>query len=124
MALAVQRTYADFGRDDAQFASYPLFYRRPVLPPPGPPVAMTAVSRIPVQSVAGLRVTALSTGSLIRVGCGGPLLAQSKIKHIRQFLGPVSPLAGPWASAELPPLSRGMRTNAQDAAPSPHMLTM
>ncbi len=84
-ALAVQRAIPNYSDDEFRFASYPLFF----LPKKSlrPCVSVNFQSRSPLPNIqVGLvRTLGVSAASLLRVGCGGPLRAESRIEHIRYF---------------------------------------
>jgi len=84
-AIALQRRYATFQGDETKFASYPLFS----LPMPQFPEQSDGmlVSRSHGNSiqVGTIRLIALRASSYLHAGCMERLMAESRIKHIRQF---------------------------------------
>lgn len=84
-ALAVQRAIPDSKADEFRFASYPIFFRPPFtiqLPPVTTFNSNSPLAEIRIDSVETLGVAA---SSYLRVGCGGPLKGETRIKHIRHF---------------------------------------
>lgn len=84
-AIAVQRAIPNFMDDEYRFASYSLF-TRPILTLQTD-VNVIFQSRSPVQEirVGAVRALGVSSSSLLHAGCGGPLRAETRIKHIRHF---------------------------------------
>ncbi|MCD9021375.1 spore germination protein GerPE [Cohnella silvisoli] len=83
--LAVQRAIPDFEGDEYRFASYPIFYLPRLTLQPCVAVAFHSCSSLPNIQVGSLETIGVDSSSLLRVGCGGPLLAESRIINIRHF---------------------------------------
>ncbi|TVY04420.1 spore germination protein GerPE [Cohnella terricola] len=85
-ALAVQKAIPNFIKDEFRYASYPLFFLpKLTLKQPCVSVNMTSVSPWPTIQVGPVYMLGISSSSIMRVGCGGPLQGSSRIKHIRDF---------------------------------------
>lgn len=83
-AIAVQRSIPVYDQDEARFAAYSLFTRQ--LPPIQTiPLAEFQHNANAPITIGKIDITAAASASYIRLGCGGPLSAISRIKHIRQF---------------------------------------
>ncbi|WP_373230526.1 spore germination protein GerPE [Cohnella sp.] len=84
-ALAVQRAVPDFYGDEFRFASYSIFFKPKLTLQPSVNVAFQ--SRSPLQNiqVGAVESLGVSASSYLRVGCGGPLSAVSRVKNIRHF---------------------------------------
>jgi spore germination protein PE len=84
-ALAIQRAIANYEEDEFHFASYELYYLPKKTLQPCVPVNFQSCSPLPNINIGFVRAVGVSASSILRVGCGGPLRAESRIKHIRQF---------------------------------------
>jgi len=89
--IAVQREQDHTVGGEAQFNSYPIFYR------PWPvhsqlyeplPVQVTTRNLAPCIQVCSVDILATSSAALILIGNGRVSRAESRIKHIRQFAAP------------------------------------
>lgn len=89
--LAVQRSLANFGKDEFKFSSYHLFARPlPVAPAPsGPPVFFDSESA-PIE-IGDVHITAISAAAHVRIGSGGPDIGETRIVNIRNALPGVHP---------------------------------
>lgn len=87
-AIAVQRAVPEFDHDETRFAAYKLFTRPVYQLETGINVELRTEGCAPDIRIGCIDVTALSSASLLRAGCGGPLSATARIKHIRQFNQP------------------------------------
>ncbi|WP_130608115.1 spore germination protein GerPE [Cohnella abietis] len=94
-ALAVQRAIPDFQNDEFRFASYSIFTRPKLTLQPCNSVAFNSECPLSNIHVGEVRTLGVSASSILRVGCGGPLQAISRIKHIRQYNDPKT-----WTVAE------------------------
>lgn len=83
--IAVQRMIPNFYRDETRFAAYPIFFR-PLLElraePEGSLFSRSRGAEIRVDTV---KVLTHNASSLIRIGSSHAVVAESRIKHIRQF---------------------------------------
>lgn len=84
-ALAVQRAIPNFEDDEFRFASYPIFFLPKLTLQPCVSVNFRVCSTASNMRVASVSSLGVSASSLLRVGTGGPLQAESRIKHIRHF---------------------------------------
>lgn len=82
--LAIQRAIPNYEEDEFRFAAYPIFFLPKLTLQPCTEVSFHSCSPSPIQ-VGSIRSLGVSASSLLRVGCGGPLQAESRIKHIRHF---------------------------------------
>jgi len=84
-AIALQRRYANFTRDETRFASYPIF----ALPLPQFPEQEDGIlvsrSQGNTIQVGTIRLISLDASSYLHAGCMERLTTESRIKHIRQF---------------------------------------
>lgn len=89
-ALAVQREADHNAADEPYFESYPIFARPlPTLYPGyGNGVIVERNNMAPTIEVGCVRVIAISTSSVLQAGNTGNAVAESRIKHIRQFWQP------------------------------------
>lgn len=87
-AIALQRAIPDFAGDETRFASYPIFFLPIPVWPPVPSDCMSASGPGSEIRVGRVKVVTHTASSLIRIGSAGPLRAESRIKHIRQFNDP------------------------------------
>jgi spore germination protein PE len=91
--IALQRAIPDFQGDETRFAAYSIF-SRPILElQAGPSVdfhSRSPVADIRVRYIHPLVVTA---SALLRIGVTKTLVAESRIKHIRQFNAGIGTLA-------------------------------
>lgn len=84
-ALAVQRAVPEYAHDETKFAAYRLF-TRPILElDTGIRVDFRKEDGVPEIQIGCLRAVALSASSLLRAGETGPFVAQTRVKHIRNF---------------------------------------
>lgn len=86
-ALAVQRAIANYEDDEFRFASYPIFSLPKLTLEPCVSVSFISCSPQPNANirVGFVRTLGVSASSLLRVGTSGPIQAESRIKHIRQY---------------------------------------
>ncbi|XID94098.1 spore germination protein GerPE [Paenibacillaceae bacterium WGS1546] len=84
-ALAVQRAIPNNFDDEFRFASYPLFYKPALRLLPSQAVVMNSASSWPTINIGSIYALGVSDSALLRAGCGGPVRAESRIKHIRNF---------------------------------------
>ncbi|WP_123040944.1 spore germination protein GerPE [Cohnella candidum] len=83
--IALQRAIPDFFGDETRFAAYPIFFlplRELVGGPEGTIVSRSETGDIRVGAIHALSVTA---SSLIRIGSAREIVAESRVKHIRQY---------------------------------------
>jgi spore germination protein PE len=83
--LAVQRAIPNFEDDEYRFASYPIFFLPKLTLLPNVAVAFQSRSPLPNIQVGSVYVIGFTASSHLRVGCGGPLKAESRILDIRHF---------------------------------------
>ncbi|MFC3800148.1 spore germination protein GerPE [Cohnella sp. GCM10012308] len=89
--LAVQRSLATFGNDEFRYEFYSLFTRPlPIAPPPSGPPAFFFSASAPIE-IGILDITGISAASHVRIGCGGPETAATRIVNIRNRLPGVTP---------------------------------
>ncbi|MFC4599230.1 spore germination protein GerPE [Cohnella hongkongensis] len=98
-AIAVQRAIANVKEDEFFFASYPLFYLPELVPEARPQVAFRSESPWPTLQIGSIRTFGVSSSSILRAGCSGPVRGVSRIKHIRHFNNPAA--LPPGTSAEI-----------------------
>ncbi|MFC5531395.1 spore germination protein GerPE [Cohnella yongneupensis] len=84
-ALAVQRAVANYSHDETRFAAYEIFARPAYNLDTCVQVAFHKTDCVPEIRIGYIDVTAISSAALLRAGIGGPLLATTRIKHIRNF---------------------------------------
>ncbi|WP_256757134.1 spore germination protein GerPE [Cohnella sp. WQ 127256] len=84
-AIAVQRAIPNYEDDEFRFASYPLFLLPKQSLQPCKTVQFQSQSPFPTLQVGFVRTLGVSASSQLRVGNGGPLVAETRIKHIRQY---------------------------------------
>jgi spore germination protein PE len=82
--IAMHRAIPRFHGDETRFAAYSIFFRP--LPSWGTPPQMLEISG-PAGAirVGSVRVITLAASSLVRIGSGRNLEAESRIKHIRHY---------------------------------------
>jgi spore germination protein PE len=83
--LAVQRAIPNFEDDEFRFASYRIYFLPKLTLQPCVAVAFQSCSSLPNIQVGTVYLLGVTASSNLRVGCGGPLIAESRIKDIRQF---------------------------------------
>lgn len=84
-AIALQRRYANFQKDETRFASYPIF-SLPLPRFPEAPDALIVSSSLTNRICVGtVRVLSIRASSYFQTGCAGRLTAESRIQHIRQY---------------------------------------
>jgi spore germination protein PE len=83
--LAVARAVTDFYDDEFRFASYSIFFRPNLTLQPCIDVTFQSCSPVQGIQVDSVDFIGVAASSLLRVGCGGPLQAKSRIMDIRQF---------------------------------------
>jgi spore germination protein PE len=83
--LAVQRAIPNFEDDEYRFASYRIFYLPKLTLQPNVAVAFQSRSPLPNIQVGSVEMLGVTAASYLRVGCGGPLVAESRILDIRHF---------------------------------------
>ncbi|MFD0670566.1 spore germination protein GerPE [Cohnella sp. GCM10027633] len=84
-AIAVQRAVPVYDHDETRFAAYELFTRPVYTLETCADVAFRSIDCSPDIRIGCVDVTALSSSSMLRAGIGGPLTAETRVKHIRQF---------------------------------------
>lgn len=101
-ALAVQRELDHPVAGTVDFAGHRLFsFPLPVLPPAhDPPVTVNTVNECPRITVGKIRALAVSASSVMLAGNAGNVSSESRIKHFRQFAGPLSYLEAAAASSQ------------------------
>ncbi|MDG0813229.1 spore germination protein GerPE [Cohnella rhizosphaerae] len=91
--LAVQRSLATFGSDEFRFEFYALFARPlPAAPPPSGTSAFFFSACAPIE-IGIVDVTGVSAASHVRIGCGGPETAETRIVNIRNRIPGIQPQA-------------------------------
>ncbi|WP_217592623.1 spore germination protein GerPE [Cohnella sp. GbtcB17] len=89
--LAVQRSLATFGNDEFRLEFYSLFARPlPIAPPPPGPPALFFSACAPIE-IGSVDVTGISAASHVRIGCGGPETAETRIVNIRNRIPGIRP---------------------------------
>ncbi|MFC4302683.1 spore germination protein GerPE [Cohnella boryungensis] len=84
-ALAVQQAITNYTEDEFYLESYPLFYLPKLTLKPCSPVRFSSVSPWPTLRVGALYSLGVSSSSILRAGCSGPVQGESRIKHFRYF---------------------------------------
>jgi spore germination protein PE len=84
-ALAIQRAIPTYHGDELRFAAYSIFTRAPQAAQPYREVQVLRSDVQPDICIGSLETLGVAASSLLRVGCGGPLTSEARIKHIRQF---------------------------------------
>jgi spore germination protein PE len=84
-ALAVQRAIPDFIADEFHFESYSIFYRKPLTLSPCVATQLHSNAAQSVIQIGTVEALGVSASSLLRVGCGGPLVSEDRLKHIRHY---------------------------------------
>lgn len=84
-AIAVQRAIPDSVADEFRFASYPIFFRDPLVLKPCRPLQFQTLHTASGIRVGTIESLGVSSSSYLRAGTGGTLSAVSRVKHIRQF---------------------------------------
>ena len=86
-ALAVARELDHRSGGDVYFASYPIFARKPpYLPPVGlEPAAISGIGSGTAIDVGSVRVVSVTGASMVQAGTIGTAVADTRIKHFRQF---------------------------------------
>jgi spore germination protein PE len=83
--IALQRAIPDFQGDETRFAAYSIF-SRPILElQAGPSVDFHSRSPGADIRVGSIKSHVVAASALIRIGVTKTLVAESRIKHIRQF---------------------------------------
>lgn len=85
-ALAVQREAQIFLGDEGNFPSYPVFKRPLPLPPIYEQMNMVRHNLSPIIKVNKIKVTGVSSSSVIHVGNTKHVSKEVRVKHIRQLL--------------------------------------
>lgn len=89
--LAVQRTLATFGKNEFRYGSYALFERPLPVAPALPELAARFYSQAAPIEIGDIAITGASAASHVRIGCGGPETAESRIVNIRNALPGIKP---------------------------------
>lgn len=84
-ALAVQRERAVYRRGEFALRDFGLLRRFVPLPAITERVAMRRIQANPDIRLGALRVLALASTSIVQIGSGRELFAESRIKHIRHL---------------------------------------
>lgn len=84
-ALAIQRAIPTYYGDELRFAAYSIFNRVPHIAEPYRVVQVRRCAVKPDINIGALESLGVAASSLLRVGSGGPLTSEVRIKHIRQF---------------------------------------
>src|SRR4029077_18965253 len=77
--LAVAKAITNFEEDEFRFASYPIFFLPKMSLKPCVTVAFQSSSPLPNIQVGAVKVLGVSSASHLRVGCGGPLIAETRV---------------------------------------------
>jgi spore germination protein PE len=85
-AIAVQRQFPLFLKDEADFSSYPIFSEPIPSPDLDESVSSTFIHENPVIKVQSLYLVGASNSSVIQVGSSKNVKAEARVKHIRQLL--------------------------------------
>lgn len=83
--LAVARAIPNFEDDEYRFASYGIYFLPKLTLQPRVAVDFQSRSPLPNIQVGTVYLLGVSASSYLRVGCGGPLKAESRILDIRHF---------------------------------------
>ncbi|THF72594.1 spore germination protein GerPE [Cohnella fermenti] len=83
--IAVQRAVPIYDKDETRFSAYPLFYKLKLQPGGEPPARLNSSSAGSPIRVGNVCVLGISTSSVLRFGCSGPIGGESRIVNIRQF---------------------------------------
>jgi len=85
-AIAVQKAIPTFEDDEFRFAQFSIFFLPKLTLHPCVTASLQMDSPLPADiHIRSIRALAVSSASLFRVGCGGPLQAESRIMHIRNY---------------------------------------
>ncbi|RKP57202.1 spore germination protein GerPE [Cohnella endophytica] len=84
-ALAVQSAIPTHEADEFKFAAYPLYYLPKLSLKPCVPVTFRSRSPWPTIQIGSIRTLGVSSSSLLRIGCSGPVEGENRIKDFRQF---------------------------------------
>lgn len=98
-AIAVQRAEDHWTAGHAYFESYDIFWRpRPspaAIAPDGGEASMESIHLDPYIRVGCIRIIAAGNSSSVQAGNGKAVIAESRIKHIRQYPQRSSPPSPP-----------------------------
>ncbi|MGF7031872.1 spore germination protein PE [Paenibacillus mucilaginosus] len=86
LALAVQREIPRYYGNEGKFEDFPLFVMPIPLTSEEQPVNLTARQTCARIEVDRVRITAVSSSSMVQVGSNRSVRAESRVKHIRQLL--------------------------------------
>ncbi|MFC3883672.1 spore germination protein GerPE [Bacillus songklensis] len=92
--LAVQREYPLFYGREGRFEDYTVF-REPFTPPKPRFINMCVQNEIPVIKVNNIKLTALSTSSIVHIGSSETVNMEARVKNIRQLIGERTPPNNP-----------------------------
>lgn len=84
-ALAVQRQIADFSGDEGSFEAFPIYSRPIPRPDPSDEVQFTVTNRSSFIHVGAVKITSISSSSVLQIGSNLSIDAESRTKHIRQL---------------------------------------
>ncbi len=85
-ALAVKREYPLIFTNEGSFREYSIFSRPIPRLPMDDPFAMAIFNEKPTINVSTIRVTGVSSSSVVHIGSTDTINAEARIKHIRQLL--------------------------------------
>lgn len=84
--LAVQREVAQFNGDEGDLDSYPVFSRELPKVSVTEPITMSITNECNNIHVGFITILGVSTSGVIQVGKNEKIEAESRVKHIRQFV--------------------------------------
>lgn len=89
-ALAIQRQYPIYRGDEGEFADYAIFTRPIPQPAIYEHIHLSRRNAAPFIQVDELKVIGVSTASVVQIGTNRIIQAESRTKHIRQYMPIVS----------------------------------
>ncbi|TYS65649.1 spore germination protein GerPE [Sutcliffiella horikoshii] len=87
-ALAVKREFPRFYGNEGNFSEYPIFSMQSPTPVLTERVNMSVNNVNPNICVNTIKIKGVSSSSVLQIGSSQTICAESRVKHIRQLLGP------------------------------------
>ncbi|MDE5413586.1 spore germination protein GerPE [Alkalihalobacterium chitinilyticum] len=85
-ALAVQRQIPFYFGNEGNFDVFPMFHIKNPMPVITEPINITRTNENPFIHVDHIRVIAVGSASSLHIGSNSIINAETRIKHIRQFV--------------------------------------
>lgn len=85
-ALAVQRQTQLFYATEGNFSAFPIFLKEQLIPNFQPDININRYNQKPMIKVNHIRVTSVAAAGVYHIGSTGNVIAETRIKHIRQLL--------------------------------------